>query len=430
MYITSLQKNTEEKGAAMITATVLLMLISVTLMLILINPIVRRLKIQSVSAESRETLYASEAIGEDVMYRLIAGMDISDVETITINGITATATSADVAGGKEISVNAEGNLTRKGAKTVLFEGSGAAFFYGIQTGSGGMYLENNTVINGNVYSNGSIEAVNAAEIFGNAVSAGPDGHIENITIHGSAWANNIEDSTVDGDAYYQTISGTTVGGISYPGSTDLDTLPMPILDSQIEQWKLDAEAGGVENCSGTFVIKTDQTIGPKKYTCNVRIEKNSTDITLTGSIWVEGDLTIKNAAELYIDSSLDGKSIAIIADNESDRLTSSRIITQNNSDYFGYGDNSYIVLISRNNSYFNGGSVIAIDMQNNATGDVILYAPEGWIALSNNAGIVESTGYYVTSSNNAVINYEQGAASILFSSGPAGGYTYGSWIPE
>lgn len=429
-YISTIQKNKSENGAAMITATVLLMFISVTLMLILINPVVRRLRIQSVSAESRETLYTNEALMEDVMHRLIQGMSFSGTETLDINGVTATATILDTITGKEIAVETLGTLSRSGSRTALIEGIGASFFYGLQSGDGGMYLENNTVINGNVYSNGPVDAANAATIYGNVSSSGPDGHIGNLTVNGSVWANDIEDSTISDDAYYQTISGTTVGGAQYPGSADQGVLPMPIPDEDIEQWKIDAEAGGVENCSGTFTIQTDQTIGPRKYTCDVLIKKNSTDITLTGSIWAEGDITIQNDAELYIDSGLSGKSIAIIADNESDRLTSSRISTTNNSDYYGSGADSYIVLISRNESYSNGGSEIAIDMANNVSGDVILYAPYGWIALSNNAGIVESTGYYVTSENNAVIDYKLGASSILFTAGPGGGYTYGSWVQE
>lgn len=431
MNIFILQKKKNEKGAAMITATILLVFISTALMLILINPVVKRLKIQQVSAESREALYASEAVGEDMMYRLIdANLEVSEVETLVVNGINAYATSTDIAGGKEIKVSAEGQITRKGSRMTLFEGTGASFFYGLQTGEGGMFLENNTVINGNVYSNGPVDAANAAEVFGNVVSAGPNGHIGNMTINGDAWANTIEGSTISGDAYYQTISGTTVGGTSYPGSDDLDEIPMPILDSQIEQWKLDAEAGGIENCSGTFTINSDDSIGPRKYTCNLEIEKNGTDISLAGSVWVEGNITIKNDAEIFIDPIQEGKSIAIIADNESDRLSSSKVIVENNANYYGAGDNSYVVLISRNDSYENGGTEVAIDMGNNALGKVILYAPGGWIAMSNNTGVVEATGYYVTSSNNAVIDYEQGASSILFTSGPGGGFTYGTWVQE
>ena len=293
-----------------------------------------------------------------------------------------------------------------------------------------MFLQNNTVINGNVYSNGPVDAANAAEVFGNVVSAGPDGHIENMTINGNAWAHTIETSSITDDAYYQVISGTTVGGTSYPGSDDLPILPMPILDEQIEQWKLDAEAGGVENCTGTFTIESDQLIGPQKYTCNLVIKRNGTDINLAGSIWAEGNITIQNDAEIYIDSSQSGKSIAMIADLESDRLSSSKIIVENNANYYGYGDNSYIVLIARNESYSQGGTEKAIDMGNNALGEVILYAPDGWIAMSNNTGVVEATGYYVTSSNNATINYEQGASSILFTAGPGGGYDFGAWIQE
>lgn len=57
-------------------------------------------------------------------------------------------------------------------KVTASKGVGAAFNYGIQVGDGGLRLEENSVINGSVYSNGNIEMANNARITGDAYVAG------------------------------------------------------------------------------------------------------------------------------------------------------------------------------------------------------------------------------------------------------------------
>jgi hypothetical protein len=63
-------------------------------------------------------------------------------------------------------------------------------------------------------------------------------------------------------------------------------------------------------------------------------------------------------------------------------------------------------------------------VNNNAAG-AIFYTSNGLILLSNNMLAREVTGYKIQIDNNAVIEYESGLESSIFSSGPGG-----SWIVE
>src|SRR3989344_1355700 len=56
------------------------------------------------------------------------------------------------------------------------------FNYGVQVGEGGLQMDNNSSVIGNVYSNGDIIGGNGAAITGTAVVAGATGKIDNLII--------------------------------------------------------------------------------------------------------------------------------------------------------------------------------------------------------------------------------------------------------
>lgn len=379
------------------------------------------------TAHSTQSFYTAEALEEDVAYRFVYGMDVSSNETLTLGGADAEATVTDIEGGKIIDSVGDLDTRIRKATVELSEGSGASFFYGLQTGEGGFVIENNASVIGNVYSNGTIEGANSNLIDGDVVSAGSSGLISDIEVNNAAYAHRIEDSQVGGDAYYVQIHNTTVGGTEYPDSDDQEPLPFPISDEQIEDWEDDAEAGGTYSGSCPYDIDSDTTLGPIKIECNVEISGGT--ITLQGPVWVLGDITFQNSPTIQIDSSLTDKSVAVIADNPADRTSGSRIQLENSVDFNGADGNSYILLVSQNESAETGGGVSAIEMQNNATGDLLLYAAHGEINLENNVDLKEVTAYRVRLENRATVEYETGLANLIFTSGPSGGYEIKSWDP-
>ena len=211
-------------------------------------------------------------------------------------------------------------------KADIVFGTGVSFHYGVQSGQGGFTLENSSSITGNVFSAGPIIG-SSNMIYGDVVSAGSSGLIDGIHATGTAYAHNLLENsgqtTIDKDAYYvNKNAGVTVNGTLHPNSPDQPIAPLPISDDQIEEWESFAEEGGSVTCSGgKYTISANVSIGPKKIPCDLEITGSPT-ITVTGYIWVTGDITTKNSPTIKISSSLGSQNVAFIADNPSDRAGS------------------------------------------------------------------------------------------------------------
>ncbi|MEK7581805.1 MAG: hypothetical protein AAB488_00525 [Patescibacteria group bacterium] len=421
---------TTQSGQAIITSVVFLLFISLSIMLGIANSSMREFKITQDTIKSTQGYFTAESGAEDISYRLKNGKQVGATETLALNNATATVTITDTGSNeKEIisSSNLE-NLIRKVRTQLTVSSSGASFVYGVQVGDGGFHLQNSSTIVGNVYSNGPIVGANSNIIKGDVISAGSTGSISGVHATSSAYAHTIADSTVDKDAYYQTLTNTTVTGVKHPGSTDQPKANLPISDARISQWEADALVGEIISSPCPYQITNSTTIGPKKIACDLEISGDPT-VTIAGPLWVTGNITIKNSAILRISSSIGNKSIAIIADNPSNRLTSSKITVSNTTSFFGTGSaGSYIVLVSQNNSAENSGDEDAIEAQNTANGgDLIVYAGHGNISLENSISLKGVTAYKITAKNTSEVVYNTGLASLLFSSGPSGSFIINGW---
>lgn len=263
-------------------------------------------------------------------------------------------------------------------------------------------------------------------IYGDVVSAGPSGSINLIHATSSLYAKTITNSLADRDAFYQSISNTTVLGSSYPGSANQATSSLPISDETIAQWEVDAAAGGTISTPCPYRITSTVTLGPVKINCDLEISNNAV-INLAGMVWVNGDVTLANSSAVNVSPTISGRTPAIIADKTTNRSTSSKIEITNSTAFNGYGTNSYIMLISMNNSAENGGSEKAIDVANSVTGKLLVYAPHGEIIIQNSSVLKEATAWRLRLKNSATVIYETGLANLIFTSGPSGGYQIQSW---
>lgn len=420
-------KTKNNKGAAAIIAVVFL--VSITLVItagfsaIALNESSR----SQTNLSGKKSYFLAEAGNEDVVYRLATGRAVSTQEIITLDGHTASTTRVAVGSDEQVTTSGDTEAHIRRVQTLLTTADGAAFNYGVQVGNGGLFMENSSSVRGNVYSNGPITGQNNNITRGNIVSATSTGLIDGIHATGTAYARTISDSTIDKDAYYQTISNTTVGGIEYPGSANQPTQGFPISDSLIDSWKNSATSTVISSpCP--YKITSAATLGPAKITCDVEISGNNYTVTLAGMVWVEGNLIIKNSPTIKLSSALGNKSLAIITDKASNRLTSSKISIENSPVFENSGtEGSYILLLSMNNSSENSGSEVAIDFKNSASGDVLVYAPHGEILIQNNIGLREVTGYKVHTKNSAEVTYEDGLANLLFDAGPSGSFSINEW---
>ena len=161
--------------------------------------------------------------------------------------------------------------------------------------------------------------------------------------------------------------------------------------------------------------------------CDVELS-NSATLVLSGPVWIKGNFEVKNSAIVKVDSSLGSQSGVIVVDDPSSHSSGSTITLSNSSSFQGSGSvNSYVLLISQNNSAETGGSNEAITISNSLAGELLLYAGHGKIELSNSANVREVTAYKMSVSNSAQVKYQTGLANLLFSSGAGGGYTIGTW---
>ncbi len=102
----------------------------------------------------------------------------------------------------------------------------------------------------------------------------------------------LSGATVDGNLTYVTGGAhtCTVHGSVSSQSGHIAEQPMPIPQSQIDAWK-SAAASKVVN--GNTTINGNQSIGPEKIIGNLTVNGGVT-LTLTGPIYVTGDITFQN----------------------------------------------------------------------------------------------------------------------------------------
>ncbi len=416
-----------ERGQAIITATIFFLAATLTILGGVARPLLQDSQNIRQVVDSKQSYLFAEGGVEDVAYRIAKGRPVSSEEVLSEGtSYAATTTTADVSGKKEVSARGDSRNAIRTIKATLVIGQGVSFNFGLQAGEGGVNLKNSSSIAGNVFSNGPITGKNSNSVTGDVISAGPTGLIRDINIGGSAYANTIQNSTIGGNAYYQSISGSTVGGTLNPGSANQAPSSLPITDAMISAWEVDAAAGGtIITCP--YDINSDVTLGPVKIDCDMKVTGNAV-ITLTGNVWVKGNIDIKNSVTVRADASLGNTSVVVIADNPANRLSSSKIKIRNSATFLGNGQpQSYILFVSQNNSAQMGGGGEAIGVKNSAQGNLLIYAGHGKVEVENSVSLKEVTGWKVEAENAAQIVYESGLANLLFTSGPAGGFSISGW---
>jgi hypothetical protein len=439
-YFDFIKKEEMKNGQVMMVATVLFLVVSLTVILGLADPVLRQGRIAADLQGSRESYFLAESGIEDVLYRLRSGKPVGTSETLSLNGGTVTVSIVSTPTGKQIIATGDKDSDIRKIQSDVLLGTGIAFHYGIQSGQGGFSLANSSSVTGNVFSSGSIIGAGGNMINGDVVSAGASGLIYGIHATGTAYAHNLGNAgagtIVDKDAYYQNKTNTTVTGTLHPGSADQPVAPLPISDAQISQWESDALAGGImassdcdnySSSSNTCTISTSRSLGPKKIPFNLLIKSSSGILTISGPLWVTGNITAQTGPTIKMSPSLGGQNVAVIADNPSDQTGSGIIDIGQSTIFQGSGSvGSFVFMISQNNSAETGGSTNAISMQQGASA-LVAYASHGQITLSQSANVKEVTAYKIVLTQSANVTYDTGLPSVLFESGPSGGYDISDW---
>lgn len=127
------------------------------------------------TVSSSQSYYTSEAGIEDALYRIMRGKSYTASYNLTVgSGTTAVSISGPLT---SLTVVSTGNVDNRVRKLEVDMGTSesstdVAFNYGIQVGFGGLSMDNNAGVTGNVYSNGPITGGNSGSyITGTAISA-------------------------------------------------------------------------------------------------------------------------------------------------------------------------------------------------------------------------------------------------------------------
>ncbi len=248
------------------------------------------------------------------------------------------------------------------------------------------------------------------------------------TVNGNVHANTITGGssvTLKKDAYYQVLGPSiTVQGTKYPNSTDPPPTVFPVSDANVTNWKNEAVAGGVTTGDINGGTGCVMALGPRKIVGNIQLSSGCT-ITVKSPLWVTGNINAGNSTKFVLDSSFGGTSGAIVVDGTT--------TLGNGSDLKGSGaSGSVLMLFSSFDSTTQGGTQgcfggsqsgqAAVDTGNSAISG-ILYTPKGIVNLANGASVKEITAWQISLGNNAVLNYDSGFASTVFSSGPSGSFS-------
>lgn len=188
---------------------------------------------------------------------------------------------------------------------------------------------------------------------------------------------------------------------------------MPLDAATIQGHRDDAADGDV--CApplcdddGNLVVTDGQLLGPIHIPGNLTLDGNGTTLTITGTVWVEGNISFSNNCIVRLSSDYGPASGVIITDGT--------VTISNNCAMSGSGQSgSYLMLISDKND----PTGVVMDVSNNASG-VIYYASQGILNLANNAIAKNATGYKIIVGNDAVVTYDQGLQSVFFGAGGSG----------
>lgn len=373
--------------------------------------------------DSSQAYLTAEAGIEDALFRLATSSSWVSPYSFTVASSSVTTTISDIVGGMR-TVTAEGNYSNRFRKLQVVYGMSSdsiSFHYGAQVGEGGLVMGNNSQIIGNVFSNGDItgsgSTTNDVIVAGNGHKIQGSSAGNRLKVGGNAIVYSCKDSKISGNLTYAvggTVDNCDVNGATATQTEEITPIALPISQSQIDEWKNAAAA--VEVRIGDVNITGTQTLGPVKIIGNLSVGNGDT-LEVNGTIYATGTIVLNQNSILKLKSSYGSLSGIIIADGT--------ITTNNNVAINGSGQpGSYVLIIST--SFSTNTANPAINVNNNAAG-AIFYANSGLINLNNNTNAREITGYKIEIAPTAIVQYESGLASALFSSGPGGSWEVADW---
>ncbi len=405
---------------------------------------VGNVQIESYTAASDQAWYAAQSGIDEVMFRLRSKQDFGSSYTATLTLQSGATVSATITGDSNAKIaTATGfyqNTSRRLEVSVASSSSKASFIFAAQSGDGGFELEGNTLVtgkngeSGNVYSNGNVLGAKAnagnagSRIFGSVWATGYIGGLSAPTTEGpyiqkTAKANALSGCLVGGDVYAPAPPGVKC---TYSGTYHLASAPAPVPLASVDAayWKDQAATGAswtgdctVLGSGGSDCTAGTAKLGDIKINGNLSVPGGS-DFTLTGPVWVVGDIDISQNNQLYTDESAGKDSVVIIASDPSNPAVKGRITTSSNVTFNRNSQGAGLIFISENTG-IDCSSSPAISVTSN-TATVVFVSQEGCINISSNSVISGVLGRKIHIKNNSTLLYDPSLAQAIVGSDTTG----------
>ncbi len=402
---------TEQKGFAALLIILLILAVVFGILTGLSLLALNQHKISVNLAASSRAYYMAEAGIEDALLRIKNRLSLSPSYQLTGPYARADIVISEGIGGSRTIV-ASGNSAgrvRKIQVSYAISSQHVSFYYGAQAGEGGVEMRNNSLIRGNVFTNGSIIGAPNADITDNVIVA--SGQLDRVRVGGNAKVDQCLNSQIAGDLFYVSGNNCSVDGQTEQ-ITDIASEEFAISPTTVNQWQAEAEEG--EIIETDYEVHGFDSLGPAHIKGDLKLNENSV-LKMQGNILVSGNLRIENNAVLELDEDYYHSFSGVLIVEGLSRIRPGGVLR-------GSGQpGSYLMLVSLNDSLEN-----AIQVDNTSKGG-IFFAPYGAILLNQNIEIREATAYKLILQERAEILYETGLENVFFSSGIGGGWEVLSW---
>jgi hypothetical protein len=413
----------DNRGFVAVLVSLILVMVMISISALSANIIVAQMKKQQSANASLLAHFSAETGAEDALLRVRKGLNFANAYSFTFGSSTVNVSISPPIGGSR-TITGQGVNRDAGRKVEVvnsLNGADVRFHFGSQVGTGGVNMSNGSKIIGNVFANNSI--IGSGSITGNVIIAGANHKIDGVMVKKDAFGQGgdiqvytCNNAVIEGTLYYPPGGGPgncTVNGGSQPLAGPIVEEDLPITQQQIDNWKNEAEAGGIFSGNYTLGNNENRTIGPLKIQGNL-VFSNSNTLTLTGTIWVSGNVIMGNSTIIQMDNASYGANSGVL-------ITDGTVGLGNNVVIRGTGQaGSYMMLLTTSPAN------PAITVSNNSDSG-IFYASNGFITLANNCSVKEITAYGLTMTNNVTVTYEIGLQNLFFTSGPGAGWSIESW---
>jgi len=268
------KKAKTDGGAAMMIFLTFFLFISLSVVVGIVAPVISSFAIAKDTIASNRSYYLAESGVEDAIYRVKNAMSISVSETLVVDNVTATTTITDINGNQKQIESLANDSSRERKLTAIVETSdGVSFNYGLQTGTGGIALSNNSGVYGNVYSNGWVSGTSGSFVTGTVYSAdGADPVLE-------------QSNTTPASPSYTVNFGNTSASQDF-GQSFVPTVPRFVLgtNNQVTKARVYIKKVG-SPANATIRIMTNHTSGrPNTMVCSGTL---SASLVTSSFGWIE-----------------------------------------------------------------------------------------------------------------------------------------------